>query len=105
MAAELPDFRAVLDMTRIESGRLALSIEPVSADEAVGESLDLIRPLALERRIELPEALHQSGLFAVADRQRLKQVMLNLLANAVKYNNEGGAIAVDGAGAGGGLLP
>ncbi len=84
----------VLDIARIESRTLSLSIEPVSVHEVIREAVDLVLPLAAKRGI----AVHASGSdpasFVLADRQRLKQAMLNLLANAVKYNHEGGSATV-----------
>jgi len=84
----------VLDIARIESRTLPLSIEPVSVHEVVRESVDLVLPLAAKRGV----AVHTSGsgpaAFVLADRQRLKQAMLNLLSNAVKYNREGGSATV-----------
>ena len=85
----------VLDISRIEAGELSLSPEPVLAAEVIRESVDLIRPLAEQRGLQL--AVAGSGgcdRYLFADRQRLKQVLLNLLANAVKYNRAGGAVAV-----------
>ena len=85
----------VLDISRIEAGELSLSPEPVLAAELIRESVDLIRPLAEQRGLQL--AVGGSGDcdgYLFADRQRLKQVLLNLLANAVKYNRAGGAVAV-----------
>jgi PAS domain S-box-containing protein len=81
----------VLDITGIEAGRLHLSEEPVRVSEAVQETLDLIGPLAAARGVSLgSDAARLSECFVHADRQRLKQVLLNLVANAVKYNREGG---------------
>jgi CheY-like chemotaxis protein/anti-sigma regulatory factor (Ser/Thr protein kinase) len=81
----------VLDLTGIESGRLALSAEPVLVSEVVAEVRELIGPLAAARRIELTSDMPaMSGQFVQADRQRLKQILLNLVANAVKYNRERG---------------
>jgi PAS domain S-box-containing protein len=81
----------VLDITGIESGHLALSTEPVLVREVVEEVLDLMQPLAGVRQIELSsDPAHLFDEYVHADRQRLKQVLLNLVANAVKYNREGG---------------
>ena len=85
----------VLDIARIESGRLELSLEPVRVPTLVGETLDLLRPLAAERRITLevrPRADADSAV--LADRQRLKQILLNFLSNAVKYSPEEGRVVV-----------
>jgi PAS domain S-box-containing protein len=83
----------VLDVSRIATGRLSLSSEPVSVTDALTEAADLIRPLAEERgiRLRIDDA---DGLHILADRQRLKQVLLNLFSNGVKYNREGGDILV-----------
>jgi PAS domain S-box-containing protein len=85
----------VLDISRIEAGEMALSLEPVAVADAVGEAVDLVRPMAAGRTITL--ALPPSPVvpvFVRADRQRLKQVLLNLLSNAIKYNREGGTVTV-----------
>lgn len=85
----------VLDISRIEAGRMTLSTEAVGVREALQEALDLVRPMAAQRSCrflgdgQLPSSQH-----VLADRQRLKQVLLNLLSNAVKYNREGGAVTV-----------
>ena len=84
----------VLDIARVESGDLALSPEPVLAVELVDESVDLIRPLADQRGIQLVVDHASCECFIFADRQRAKQVLLNLLSNAVKYNRMHGTIAV-----------
>jgi signal transduction histidine kinase/CheY-like chemotaxis protein len=83
----------VLDLTRIESGRLALSPEPVELLDAVRAAVALVQPLASQRRITLamePDGI--AGRHVMADRQRLQQILLNLLANAVKYNRDGGEV-------------
>jgi CheY-like chemotaxis protein/nitrogen-specific signal transduction histidine kinase len=83
----------VLDIARIETGSLALSSEAVNVAELLTETLDLIRPLAAERelRIQAPSEQGCAGVVQ-ADRQRLRQVLLNLASNAVKYNRHGGSI-------------
>jgi len=86
----------VLDIARIEAGHLSLSPEPVAAGWVVREALDVVRPLAAARHIrlaaELPE--ERGELHVLADQQRLKQVLLNFLSNAVKYNRDGGHVIV-----------
>jgi PAS domain S-box-containing protein len=85
----------VLDIARIESGRMALSLEPVLVHELIQESLQLAGPLAAEAHVRL--SVDGSGLpdkFINADRQRVKQVLLNLLSNAVKYNRKGGTVTL-----------
>lgn len=78
----------VLDIARIESGSVSMSVEPVIAEEVLRESADLVRTLAEEREITL--RIGSSDALVSADRQRLKQILLNLLSNAVKYNRKGG---------------
>jgi PAS domain S-box-containing protein len=86
----------VLDISRIESGQLTLSREPVPLRQVIQETLPLIRPLSAARRITLAHAdLTSCGHYVMADHQRLKQVLLNLLSNAVKYNREGGRVDLD----------
>jgi PAS domain S-box-containing protein len=86
----------ILDIARVESGRLQLSLEPVSVEQAVDEAIGLVRPLATERKIQIQRTnLIGSSPSVLADRQRLKQVLLNLLANAVKYNRDAGHVIVD----------
>jgi signal transduction histidine kinase/ActR/RegA family two-component response regulator len=83
----------VLDISRIESGHLAVSNEPLELGTVLTEAVTLIRPLAEERGIAV-SAFCPPGVFVKADRQRLTQVLLNLLSNAVKYNREQGRIDV-----------
>jgi PAS domain S-box-containing protein len=91
----------VLDISRIEAGTLQLSVEPVCLEEAIGEALDLMRPLAAERTIALATNCSlDAATYVLADRQRLKQVLLNLLSNAVKYTAVQGSVTVSFAGAG-----
>jgi signal transduction histidine kinase/CheY-like chemotaxis protein len=85
----------VLDISRIESGSLSLSPEPVDVLELVKDTVDLIRPLAAEREIEVhTPSVTDRPLTVEADHQRLKQVLLNLASNAVKYNRHAGSIRV-----------
>ena len=86
----------VLDISRIEAGRLTLSIEPVEINQAFREMTDIIRTKMQEKQINL--ILKTDSLptcFVQADRQRLKQVLLNLLDNACKYNKTGGSITIE----------
>jgi len=84
----------ILDLARIESANLMLSLEPVGLSEMLGECRTMVQPAADQRFVRLlfPEG---SGLSVIADRTRLKQVLLNLLSNAIKYNRERGAVTID----------
>lgn len=84
----------VLDLSRIEAGKITVSIEPVSVEETLNECLTLVKPLADKRGITIVEPANKFNHYIVADRTRLKQVLLNLLSNAVKYNEENGRVEV-----------
>ncbi|TMJ11000.1 MAG: PAS domain S-box protein, partial [Bacillati bacterium ANGP1] len=85
----------VLEISRIEAGRLTISPEPVSVQEVAQESFSLIAPLFAQGNIRLEDGTARiTEQFVWADRQRLKQVLLNLLSNAVKYNRRGGLVAL-----------
>jgi signal transduction histidine kinase/ActR/RegA family two-component response regulator len=81
----------ILDLAKVESGTVTLSMEPVALDDMLAECLGMIEPLARARQIRMlfPEP---AGMVLLADRTRLKQVLLNLLSNAVKYNRDKGAV-------------
>ncbi len=85
----------VLDIARIEAGRMSLSPEPVPVDEIMQEAWGLVRQRAAERGIEFGAEADACNVHVLADRQRLKQVLLNLMSNAVKYNKENGSVRVD----------
>src|SRR3954447_2955103 len=86
----------VLDISGIESGTLSMSIEAVDIESVVTEAVELMAALAAGRRLSLdvnpPRGVRE--LLAWADRQRVRQVLLNLLSNAVEYTPPGGSIAV-----------
>jgi PAS domain S-box-containing protein len=85
----------VLDISRIESGRLSLSLEPVRIGPAIMEVLDAIQPQADKRNLILSLIDSPVNLFFVkCDNQRIRQVLLNLLNNAIKYNRTGGAVVI-----------
>ncbi|WP_019873443.1 ATP-binding protein [Sporichthya polymorpha] len=83
----------VLDISRIESGQLTLSTEPVRVSDVVGEVTELMGPIAAQRGVTL-RASHALSCtcHVLADRQRAKQIVLNLASNAVKYNKPGGSV-------------
>jgi len=85
----------VLDIARIESELLSLSLEPVCAGEVIRESLNLVQHMAAQQKIAFHLELGGTDeQYVRADRQRLKQVILNLLSNAIKYNRDGGSVTV-----------
>jgi PAS domain S-box-containing protein len=83
----------VLDLARIETGRIELSLEPVEVSVLVGECTGLLQPLISERQIELRLDIDGTGTVQ-ADRLRLRQILLNLLSNAVKYNRDKGTVQI-----------
>jgi PAS domain S-box-containing protein len=85
----------VLDLARIESGRMTISPEPVEVQVVMQEALDLVKPLAITRQISTSIQHTPPNQFVKADRQRIKQVILNFLSNAVKYNREGGTVILE----------
>jgi signal transduction histidine kinase/CheY-like chemotaxis protein len=85
----------LLEVSRIEAGKMMLATEPVDAQRAVDDVLELVGPLAAERGIRLERVPgKQVERPALVDPMRLKQVLLNLVANAIKYNSEGGSVSL-----------
>ncbi len=84
----------VLDISRIEAGRVSLSTEPVEVGDVLEEVATLLAPVAEASDVELSVDTDAARVLRVqADRQRLVQVLLNLGSNAVKYNSRGGSVA------------
>jgi signal transduction histidine kinase/CheY-like chemotaxis protein len=84
----------VIDIARVESGELGLSVEPVRMDELVNDVVALLGPLAAARAITVEQQPSDGSLAVYADHQRLRQVLINLGSNAVKYNHHGGMIRI-----------
>jgi signal transduction histidine kinase len=83
-----------LDLSHLESGRAKLTREPVHLGGLVQECLEIIHPLADEEQIHLETDIDRELSPVQGDRNRLKQVLLNLLTNAIKYNDPGGKVIV-----------
>jgi signal transduction histidine kinase len=85
----------ILDISQIESGHMSMSPEAVLVSEVVDSAISLLRPLADERAVHL---IGGSDLgcnqYIFADRQRLKQILLNLVGNGIKYNRQGGSVSI-----------
>ncbi len=85
----------VLDVSRIEAGGLTLSMEPVSVDDAIDQSLDLVRPQAMAAGVTVRRGgCHGCVSHVWADRQRVIQVLANLASNGIKYNRAGGCVEI-----------
>ncbi len=83
----------ILDLARIEAGRVMISTEPVDLRDALSSIVRTLEPLASARRIALEtEGAHEELPMIAADLNRLKQVLLNLGSNAIKYNRDGGQV-------------
>lgn len=86
----------ILDLSKIEAGKMELEITEVNLSKLLWGSLNLVREKTMERQIEfdieIPESL--TGVTVDADERRLRQVLFNLLANAAKFTSDGGSIRV-----------
>jgi signal transduction histidine kinase/ActR/RegA family two-component response regulator len=85
----------ILDLALIESGKLTLSAEPVSLAEVMLECRALVESQAQARGIGMTFPPFEIDYFVKSDRTRMKQILINLLFNAIKYNTPGGAVAVE----------
>ncbi|MDH5649066.1 MAG: PAS domain S-box protein [Gammaproteobacteria bacterium] len=85
----------VLDLAKIETGHLELSIESLDVAITIEETLNLIKPLIRTRDIHVTAYYHHcKDARVLADNTRLKQVLLNLLSNAIKYSEKGGLVTL-----------
>jgi signal transduction histidine kinase/ActR/RegA family two-component response regulator len=83
------------NVSQIESGHMSMSPEAVLVGDVVDAAVGLLRPLADERSVHLIGGTdHGCGHFIFADRQRLKQILLNLIGNGIKYNRQGGSVSI-----------
>lgn len=83
----------VLDLSRIESGRIELSPTALALGPCIDACLALVRPLAERRQLHVSTQIPADAV-VLADGNRLRQVLLNLLSNAVKYNHDGGMVRI-----------
>ena len=90
----------VLDLSRIEAGRVTVSLEPVDVSAVVREVVATLEPMAARATIELAPAPGGAPLCVLADRTRLAQVLVNFGSNAIKYGRPGGHVGITVAGAG-----
>jgi signal transduction histidine kinase len=84
----------LLDLAKIEAGRMDLTPTPVDVAHLVDEAWRLVRERALARGIAFTAEVETAGRAWTADERKLKQILLNLLSNAVKFSSEGGRIDV-----------
>lgn len=85
----------VLDISRIESGKILLTPEPVHLGSLLQEIVELMEPVAKERNISIRSQFDKdTSLYGLTDRQRMRQVLLNLFSNGIKYNRDGGVLTI-----------
>jgi PAS domain S-box-containing protein len=85
----------ILDISKIEAGRISLSMEPVNLKNTILEMLDIVQPQAESKKLSIKLLESPTNrLSVIADNQRLKQVLLNLINNAIKYNRKGGSVEI-----------
>ena len=84
----------VLDLAKIEAGKLTLSLESVDTGQLIDECLNFAATLADKRSITIHDQVQRNVAQIWADHLRIKQALLNLLSNAVKYNRECGAVTI-----------
>lgn len=84
----------ILDLALVESGKLSLSLEPLSLAIVIQECQAMVEPQALELGIHISFPQFTTPVYVNADHIRMKQVLINLLSNALKYNRENGAVSV-----------
>jgi PAS domain S-box-containing protein len=85
----------ILDLAVIESGKVSLSLEPVSLAEVMSECQAMMEPQAQQHGIRMTFTRFENPIYVLADRTRLKQIVINLLSNAIKYNRAQGSVVVD----------
>jgi PAS domain S-box-containing protein len=84
----------ILDLALIESGKLSMSMEPISLPEVLLDCQTMIEPQAHKKGIQMHFPQFTSPCYVQADRTRVKQIVVNLLSNAIKYNHSSGSVEV-----------
>jgi len=84
----------VLDLSKVESGEIALQLEPILIQPCIDRCISMVSPLADQHDITLSSENAKKDWVINADEQRVQQVFLNLLSNAIKYNREAGSVKI-----------
>jgi len=84
----------LLDLSKIEAGKLDLNFSAVSANDVINECVALMQPQANRDRVIIRASLPDSVPSIVADPRSMRQIVLNLLSNAIKFNKSGGQVIV-----------
>jgi signal transduction histidine kinase/ActR/RegA family two-component response regulator len=85
----------ILDLSKIEAGKLELEIDIVPVEHVCQASLWLVKPVADKKHLQVSLTFRGGATTIQADQRRLKQILVNLLSNAVKFTPEGGAIGLE----------
>ena len=84
----------ILEMSKIESEAYELSPEPFNLNEVVADSFQMVQAIADQKRIALEKQSIDPGIVITADKRAVRQILLNLISNAVKFTSEGGSVLV-----------
>ena len=84
----------ILDLAKVEQGRLDVNLGMVNANDLIGSSLDSLKPMVLEKNIDVVFDRFAPPVYVQADRLKFKQVIINLVSNAIKYNVDGGQVRI-----------
>jgi len=84
----------LLNLARVERGDVRIELSPVSLTAAVREVLELVEPQAASRSLTLAAECPESGVMANSDPEKLRQILINLLSNALKFTRSGGTVRV-----------
>ena len=86
---------AFLELSRLQSGRTRFQMAPIALPDMIGDVINLLRPQAEERGLSLVAQQPDSLPYVIGDRERLRQVLVNLTSNAIKYNQPGGGVWIE----------
>ncbi len=87
----------ILDLSKIESGKITVSLKPVEIFSILEEALSEISPMSEQFEVALKNEITKTPeIFVIADKTRFKQVLLNLISNAIKYNRKNGRVTISG---------
>jgi len=85
----------LLDLARIEAGNIKLEIQQVNITPIISDAINLLQPLAHKKHVKLTNKVSDDSLELLVDPLRLKQALINIMANAIKYNNSQGSVIIE----------